>query len=330
MQTEVLVPARPTIAKERAALSQPNPGWLAFFRVNIASIALLHFWSIQPDFDLLFSYHGYVYPDILDASHDHYFWTLTSLQQALASLGLPVSYEGVLAMARWAYPGCLLLLGAGLLTRASALGALLLQLLFVQSIHLYQYGADAFTTIALFYCCVLPVGSSYSLDMAWRGRGAALTHQALFLFWLRAHLCLAYFFSGLDKVIGPTWRDGEAIWKALHSHAYFSLFSLDFLAHTPFFCLAGWATIMLEIGYPLGMSYARSRPCWLVGLLGMHLFIGLFMGLFFFSALMIVLNLAVYYVPSLPLTSQAAPNSLPLTGEPECSTGTSYAVTPKQ
>jgi len=32
----------------------------------------------------------------------------------------------------------------------------------------------------------------------------------------------------------------------------------------------------------------------------MHLFIGLFMGLFFFSALMIVLNLAAYYVPGQP------------------------------
>ena len=307
MQTDVLVPAptqaRP--AKAPVAGGPLNAAWLAFLRVNVASIALLHFWAIQPDFDLLFSYHGYVYPDILDASHDRFFWTLTSLQQALASLRLPVSYEGVLTAARWAYPACLLLLGAGLLTRAAAVGALLLQLLFVQSIHLYQYGADAFTTIALFYCCVLPVGGSHSLDVAWRGRGAALTHQGLFLFWLRAHLSLAYFFSGVDKVVGDTWRNGEAIWKALHSHAYFSLFSLDFLAPTPFFWLAGWATILLEIGYPLGMSYARSRPWWLLGLLGMHLFIGLFMGLFFFSALMIVLNLAAYYVPSLPPAGQA-------------------------
>jgi hypothetical protein len=122
----------------------------------------------------------------------------------------------------------------------------------------------------------------------------------LFLFWLRAHLGLVYFFSGLDKVVGSTWRDGEAIWKALHSHAYFSLFSLDFLASTPFFWLAGWATILLELGYPLGMNWARSRPWWLCCVVGMHLFIGLFMGLFFFSALMIVLSLAVYYVPYLP------------------------------
>ncbi len=283
-----------------------NPAWLAFLRVDVASIALLHFCAIQPDFDLLFSYHGYVYPDILDASHDHYFWTMTSLQQALVGLGWPLPYENLLAAARWVYPACLLLLAAGLWSRVAAVGSLLLQLLFAQSIHLYQYGADAFTTIALFYCCVLPVGGSHSLDVAWRGRGASLTHQGVFLFWLRAHLGLAYFFSGLDKVIGPTWRDGEAIWKALHSHAYFSLFNLDFLAATPFFWLAGWATIILEIGYPLGMNWARSRPLWLLGIVGMHLFIGLFMGLFFFSALMITLSLAAYYVPGLPLVQPAA------------------------
>lgn len=295
---------RASLLRLPSAATRPqalNPAWLAFLRVNVASIALLHFCAIQPDFELLFSYHGYVYPDILDASHDHYFWTLTSLQQTLAGLGWPLPYEGLLAAARWAYPACLLLLAAGLWARAAAVGSLLLQLLFAQSIHLYQYGADAFTTIALFYCCVLPVGGSFSLDVAWRGQGASLAHQGFFLFWLRAHLGLAYFFSGLDKVIGPTWRDGEAIWKALHSHAYFQWFSLDFLAATPFFYLAGWATIILEIGYPLGMSYARSRPWWLLGLLGMHVFIGLFMGLFFFSALMLVLNLAAYYVPGLPL-----------------------------
>ncbi|GGF06300.1 hypothetical protein GCM10011383_16700 [Hymenobacter cavernae] len=281
-----------------------NPGWLAFLRVNVASIALLHFWSLQPDFDLLFSYRGYVYPDILDATHDHVFWTLTSLQQTLAGAGLPLAYESLLLAARWAYPLCLLLLGLGLFTRVAAVGALLLQLLFTQSIHLYQYGADAFTTVALFYCCVFPVGSRYALDLAWQGRKPALAHQGLFLTWLRAHLGLAYFFSGLDKVIGPTWRNGEAIWKALHSHAYFSVFSLDFLVRTPFFLLVGWLTVGLEMGYALGMNYRRSRPWWLLGIVGMHLGIGLFMGLFFFSALMIVLNLAAYYAPTLPQTDE--------------------------
>jgi len=48
------------------------------------------------------------------------------------------------------------------------------------------------------------------------------------------------------------------------------------------------------------MSYACSRLWWLLGLLGTHLFIGIFVGLFFFSALMLGRNLAAYYVLGLP------------------------------
>jgi hypothetical protein len=48
------------------------------------------------------------------------------------------------------------------------------------------------------------------------------------------------------------------------------------------------------------MSYARSRLWWLLGLLGTHLFMGIFVGLFCLSALMLGRNLAAYYVSGLP------------------------------
>ncbi|SHK83219.1 hypothetical protein SAMN05444266_101294 [Chitinophaga jiangningensis] len=273
-----------------------HAAWLLFFRVNVAGIALLHFLAIQPDFTDLYSYSGYIYPDIMDLSTDQVSLTLVRFQELLNQWHVGISYEALLWVCRIAYPVSLVCLLLGLLTRVNAVIALFLQLLLIKSIHLYEYGVDGYTTFALFYCCIFPVGRVYSLDNRWR-RPNRVPEAGAFLFLLRAHLCIAYFFSGFDKIIGPSWRNGEALWKALHSHNYYSVFPLDFLAATPFFVVSGWLTVVLEMGYFAGMNNKYTRKYWLAGIVALHLFIALFMGLFFFSALLIVLNLSAYLAP---------------------------------
>lgn len=269
------------------------PGWLFFFRVNIAGFALLHFLAIQPDFDALYSFKGYIYPDILDTATDPFSPTIIRVQQWLHS---NINYETLLLLCRIIYPLALVGVIVGFGTRICAIISLFMQLLLIKSIHLYEYGVDGYTTIALFYCCIFPVGRIYSFDNKLRREIATPDHLP-WLFLLRAHLCIAYFFSGFDKVIGETWRNGEALWKTLHSHNYYSLFSLDFLVNTPFFLVAGWGTVVIEMAYALGMNIKATRMWWLAGIVLLHLFIALFMGLFFFSAIMILLNLCAYYTP---------------------------------
>jgi len=282
-------------------------GWLFFFRINVAGFALLHFLSIQPDFADLYSRGSYVYPDILDASYDHLTPTFYSLQAFLQKIHLPLSYDSLVVFSRVAYPVLLVLLIVGAGTRLSAILCLFFQLLFCKSIHLYQYGVDFFSTIGLFYCCVFPVGSIYSVDNWLRKRPAPVTHHILYLRLLRAHLGIVYFFSGLDKVLGPSWRNGEAIWKALHAHNYYSLINLDFTPRPWFFMTASWITMIVEMGYPVCMNLPQVRKYWLAGILLMHIGIAIFMGLFFFSALMILLNLAAYYAPYLDPDKWAIP-----------------------
>lgn len=272
------------------------PGWLFFFRINIAGFALIHFLSIQPDFNDLYSYHGYIYPDIMDTTTDRICLTLISLQVFLLKMHLSVGYESLLLFCRIGYPLALIMLIAGLFTRVSAIASLFFQLLLIKSIHLYEYGVDGFTTFALFYCCLFPVGYVYAADNKLFGEKKELDHKP-YLLLLRAHLCIAYFFSGFDKVIGVTWRNGEALWKVMHSHNYYSIFSLDFLSGTPFFIISCWMTMLLEMCYVLFMNMRITRPYWLFGIVLLHLFIALFMGLFFFSALLIILNLSAYYAP---------------------------------
>jgi len=273
-----------------------SPTWLAFFRFNIAVFALLHFMAIQPDFNDLFTFKGYIYPDILNAEYDHHSLTFLSLKDMLAQVHINIAYETLLTIFRIVYPVCLILLALGCFTRIAAIGSLFFQLLFIKSIHLYEYGVDYYSTIALFYCCVFPVGRVNSLDMRIFKKSGEV-NSAIYLTVFKIHLCIAYFFSGFDKVIGDSWRSGEALWKSLHSHAYYSLFSLDFMASTPFFFIGCWATIILEMLYCIFMNIERTRKYWLAGIVLLHLFIALFMGLFFFSALMIILNLSAFYAP---------------------------------
>ena len=273
-----------------------NNNWLFIFRVSIAGFALFHFLIIQPDFGDLYSYNGYVYPDIMDGLYDHATPTLTSLTETFNSWHLYINYDSLLLFCRLAYPLVLFFLLIGIFTRMSAIASLFFQLLLLKSIHLYEYGVDFYTTFSLFYCCVFPVGKIRSLDnRIFKPR--LPTYPLLYLRLLQAHLAVAYFFSGFDKIIGVTWRNGEAIWKTLHSHNYFTVFNLDFLSGTPAFFIGGWLTIIFEMGYPVFMNRAGTRKAWLRGIIGLHLFIGLFMGLFLFATLLILLNLATWQAP---------------------------------
>lgn len=269
-----------------------NPVWLAFLRCGIAMMCLLQFLAIQSDFDNLFGENGLVPPDVLEPAKPSHLPTVYSLHILLS-----LSYSTVLIIVRIAYPVCLILLGLGLVTRASAVLSLVLQLVVTASICYYNYGADVFTTICLFYCCVFPVGKVHSLDNKLFKQGAPLVHHNKYLALIQAHICIAYFFSGFEKMLGHSWRNGEAIWKMVHGYNSTTFVNLDAFYNTPIFLLAAWATIILEMLYPLFINLPKTRRLWLYGVILFHVSIAVFIGLYFFSAIMIIINLTCYYAP---------------------------------
>ncbi len=275
--------------------------WLGFLRIAIALFALLHFLSIQADFDLLFSYNGLVQPDILNARHSAPVPTIFDIHTALVKIWPAITYNNVLYFFRYFYIASLLLLSAGLFTRFSALFALLTQLILINSIHFYQYGADSFSTILLFYCFLFPVGKVWSLDnIIFKNKKVpSADTRIICLRLLQIHICIVYFIGGFEKVLGFNWHNGEALWKALSNHNTRGLIQLDFLKNTPVFFLMGWATILTEMLYPVFINIQKTRRLWLCLTIGLHLGIAIFLGLFFFSTIMIIFNLAAYYVPYL-------------------------------
>jgi len=205
-------------------------------------------------------------------------------------------HEETVLFVAWA---CLVVAGCGLLVgvacRFSAIVAWFFHLCAAKSGGFVSYGMDNFMTIGLFYLMLSPLPDQFSLD--WRLRNLRPKHSQLVGFWrrvLQLHLCIIYFFSGLTKCLGSGWWDGSNVWRAL-IRPPFNVIDAEILVRWKYlFPLAGILICLLEFGYPFFIWSSRTRKIWLFGVCGMHIVIGVTMGLYLFSLVVIVLNVAAF------------------------------------
>src|SRR5690606_35437528 len=115
------------------------------------------------------------------------------------------------------YMGLCLLLAFGIFTRGIAVALLLVHgHLFTGTYAALSYGVDYIASSCLFYCTLLPSQPRRHP-----------TGKQLYLRFLQAHICVIYFFAGVGKLAGPTWRNGEALWKAVSQPGFESFFKPD-------------------------------------------------------------------------------------------------------
>jgi hypothetical protein len=183
----------------------------------------------------------------------------------------------------------------GLFSRPAAIIAWFLHLCAAQSGGLLAYGADNFMTMGLFYLMLSPLPDRYSLDH--RLVKTKPKDPQLLGFWrrlLQVHLCLVYFFGGLGKSLGSGWWDGSNLWRAL-TRPPFDIISPDILIRFKYLLpVLGISICLIELGYVFFIWMKKTRFVWLVCILGMHIAIGLTMGMYLFALIMIVLNLAAF------------------------------------
>lgn len=188
---------------------------------------------------------------------------------------------------------CCASLMAGWRVRWMALGLLLLHQAFFVAVPLYAYGFDHFALSALYYCAL------YS--PRW---GTPVLRS------IQVHLCIVYLFAGLNKAIGPTWHDGEAVWKAVQQSFGVSVIRPAELSLPVWvWMVAGWATIALELAYPLLIWWYRTRNWILAGILLLHIGIALILGLHAFSGLLMLLNLVAWHYPYRQSYARRSPNT---------------------
>jgi len=271
-----------------------NKEWISFFRIIFGLFCLLHFLSVLSDFELLYTTKGVLPTDIMNVFTADYLITLPKIISFFENFG--VNETSTVAVFKLVYISLCLLLIIGFFPRTAAFLLLFCQIALVRGSSFYMYGVDFFTSMSLFYLILIPSDYHYSIFPKTKEEKQINTTPYLRLFQL--HLSIAYFFSGFDKVLGFNWRNGESIWKAINL-PYANLdfgFDFTFLVENPFLLITiGWATILIEMCYPLFIWVPKTRNIWLFLTISMHLGIALILNLYFFSTLMIIWNLVAFY-----------------------------------
>ena len=111
---------------------------------------------------------------------------------------------------------------------------------------------------------------------------------------LQVHMCLIYFFGGITKCLGSGWWNGANIWRAL-TRPPFNIVPPEILVRWKYFLpVLGISICLIETGYPVFIWLKKTRMIWLICVLGMHIAIGLTMGMYLFALIMIILNAAAF------------------------------------
>jgi len=121
--------------------------------------------------------------------------------------------------------------------------------------------------------------------------GAGLHNTALMLCCYQ--IMLVYVNSGIFKLMGKEWLEGSALYYSLNLDAFQVVPLLSELAWqiTPAVLVATWVSIYFQLLFPVLLLWKYTRYLSLVLLLGMHVGIGFFMGLWSFSLAMIALDM---------------------------------------
>jgi hypothetical protein len=157
------------------------------------------------------------------------------------------------------------------------------------------YGLDQFSHMALFLMLFFPWPDFATLRRVKPSWQARLSLRVLQLW-----LSIAYLGAGLAKAVGPQWWSGEAIWRSVMLPTFVQM-DLSWLAFHPWIPrAAALGTLLVEIGYPFFIWPRRTRALWIALTIGMHLGIGVFLGLWLFALVMIVLTVSAFAISPEP------------------------------
>jgi hypothetical protein len=196
-----------------------------------------------------------------------------------------------------------LLLMVGLWTRAAAVLTLFLWMSLYVSNPFVGSGGDAVLRMVLLYACFTDMGRHFSVDAVLRRRRGELrpvlpstlstTLHNLAVVLIIHQVVMVYVGSALWKVQAPVWLDGRAVYFPLQTEAYSPWRDLvhPFTSAEPVVMAATWTVIVVQLLFPVLLLYRSTRLLALVVVTGMHLGIGLLMGIMYFSLVMIAVDM---------------------------------------
>jgi hypothetical protein len=277
---------------------------LAGLRVALPLLLLLHLIWLSGDLLALHGSRGIIPWELTDLLRDPWVPGLPTLAKPFLLFGVSARTAIILLLS--GYAGSLLSLALGFHARVSAFLAWGLHLSLMTSGFASFYGVDQVANTFLFYLFLFPSGRAWTLEPR---REQTIPVGCLRV--MQVHLCIVYLAAGLFKAMGRDWWNGEAIWQAVSQPAFRTL-DLSWMAmHSWVAMLAGWSTLLVEIGYAFLVWPRRTRKAWCIATIGLHVGLGVFMGLVFFSSVMILLTGCLFLIPE---QTHEAPTACPAPG----------------
>jgi hypothetical protein len=233
---------------------------------------------------VIFGFYAIRQADLVEFYTAHRGFPLEALQEffRMASrwsvLGAFRSATAMLA-AHTVFLALLLMQALGRGGRAAAALTFALHVSFVRANLAAIYGVDTISTFFLFSNILVGNGKSRV--------GLSETLQSVGMRLVQVQICLIYGFSGLGKLKGVSWWNGEALWGVL-ANPQLSRFDFGWTAHFPVaISFLTSATVYWEIYFPALIWLPRLRPWILLWGVALHLGIGVMMNLPFFALIMV-------------------------------------------
>ena len=261
---------------------------LALMRICVGLIVIYNHWVWGQTFDDLLAPDGFLGVNYAKWTHEssfvwsHFFWIRSAAALKLIHVGAFV----------W-----IIMFTLGLITRVSGILTLLTIISYSHRATGVLMGVDQTTSMIVFYLCMAPSGNSFAADRwIWPDMGTKKVSANVILRLIQIHLCVIYLSSGLGKLQGELWWNGEAMWNVI-ANGEFQTFDLLWLAHYPRLLEAiTHLVVFWEISYPVMIWLGFARPIYLVGAVLLHAGTGLALGLTPFALAMLVANMA--FLPS--------------------------------
>ncbi len=270
-----------------------SPKPLGIFRILIAAFTILQAAMWYPDWAAFFGQDAWIQWEISSAFNQSWHIHIQDAYQLFRPLGL--SSAAFVELFFWVYVLSALGLLVGFFTRVAAILAWLCHYIMMSTLPTFVYGVDIFLQISLFYMMVMPVAKAFSLDLRLgRVSGEANWASTLAIRVLQIHMCLIYFSAGYEKMLYAAWWEGNVLWRSM-VQPDFRQFDMTWLAHYPWIpALLSWFTMFIETFYFVGVWIPRIRVFWLLGMIALHVGIGLFLGLYLFGLIMILLSVSAF------------------------------------
>lgn len=259
--------------------------WLA--RIDAAPLVLVRtfygvvvfFWTVSlvPDFSTIYGENG------INPSPDFQRWDVFSVFRYLDDEVLLGACLALLIASS-------LLVAFGQAVRISLVVTVFLQISFADYAYDWTFGADEVLRVLGIFLAIYAFVTPTRLQGTWPSSDGSYGRAVIWpLRLLQLQLALIYFTTALEKIRGPEWRDGSAVFHALEIQHLERFPAPAFVTDTRLIVMAlTYGTLLIEFALPVLLYLPRTRRYAVVVAISLHLGFELFLELGFFGPAMIV------------------------------------------